>query len=92
MTNYVSNYSEEDLLEAVRQRIRRDAKFKHNLEKSLFTKNKKQLQKLVENVSHIVFGIVLKKVVHAVINSLSGSETLGDNFSDDLDDNFSDNE
>ena len=66
MTNHVSNYSEEELLDAIRQQMCSDKKFKGKVEKAVQTKDSQWLQQLIVQVARVVFGVVVSKVIDLV--------------------------
>ncbi|MBD2447887.1 hypothetical protein H6G76_12000 [Nostoc sp. FACHB-152] len=68
----MASYSEDDLLNAVRQQIRKDRQFAKNLSAAVERKDSNYLTMLIKQVAEMVFGAVVQAVITGVLALLGG--------------------
>jgi hypothetical protein len=66
----VANYSEEELLSAVRSEIRANNELRENLVQAVETKNKNWLLELVSWVAKNIFGAIIRSIVSLVVGDI----------------------
>lgn len=66
----MANYSEEELLSAVRSEIRANNELRENLVQAVETKNKNWLLELVSWVAKNIFGAIIRSIVSLVVGDI----------------------